>query len=288
MVDGSFLTGKYQGYLLMAVTTDANNQLFSLAFALVEREKNETWRWFFQCLHAVIGTREGLCVISDWHAGILHAMRDHRFGWSEPNSYHRYCMRYFQANFNSKCSDKILVPMLAKLIWAHNKYKFDKIFNEMTKLNAKAMKWFEDKNRKKWAISYDEGGRRWGIPTSNNAETMNSVFLGMRKLPVTAIVMEIFYKLNSYFVRYREQAVNREMNRLMWSDFVMKKMEKRSRKAGTHKVRPYNCDRGIYEVITGSRCTSVGFRTCISAAENKNFVQKTLSEDPCVSVKSKK
>ena len=105
--------------------------------------------------------------------------------------------------------------MLAKLIKAHNKYKFDKIFNEMKKLNAKAMEWFKDKNRKKWAISYDEGGHRWGIPTSNNAETMNSIFLGMRKLPVTAIVIETFYKLNSYFVRYRKQAVNREMNRLM-------------------------------------------------------------------------
>jgi hypothetical protein len=46
-VDGTFLTGKYKGTLMTAVGMTAENQLLSLAFALVEGENNESWRWFF-------------------------------------------------------------------------------------------------------------------------------------------------------------------------------------------------------------------------------------------------
>jgi hypothetical protein len=46
-VDGTFLTGKYKGTLMTVVGMTAKNQLLSLAFALVESENNESWRWFF-------------------------------------------------------------------------------------------------------------------------------------------------------------------------------------------------------------------------------------------------
>src|SRR5438105_10527055 len=45
-VDGTFLSGKYQGTLLTAIIADANNQIIPLAYA-VESEKNDSWLWFF-------------------------------------------------------------------------------------------------------------------------------------------------------------------------------------------------------------------------------------------------
>ena len=80
---------------------------------------------------------------------------------------------------------------------------------------------------------------------------MNNVFRGIRKLPVTAIVMETFYKLNSYFVSKRETAVGMERNNKEWTDMVMEKMEKRNNKARVHQVIPFNVEDGIYEVKTG-------------------------------------
>ena len=87
---------------------------------------------------------------------------------------------------------------------------------------------------------------------------MNKVFKGMRKLPVTAIVMETFYKLNSYFVKKREIVANMEMNNRIWADKVMEKMEHRTNKAHTHLVTPFNVENGVYEVITGTFGTKRG------------------------------
>jgi hypothetical protein len=43
-VDGTFLTGKYKGMLMVVVGMTAENQLLLLAFALVEGENNERWK----------------------------------------------------------------------------------------------------------------------------------------------------------------------------------------------------------------------------------------------------
>ena len=45
--DGCCLKGPFGGVLLTAVALDANNSIFSLAFAVVECESKDTWRWFF-------------------------------------------------------------------------------------------------------------------------------------------------------------------------------------------------------------------------------------------------
>ena len=45
-VDGSHFRGKYPGVLLVAVTLDANNKLFPIAFAFTEAERRDSWEWF--------------------------------------------------------------------------------------------------------------------------------------------------------------------------------------------------------------------------------------------------
>ncbi|XP_071678087.1 uncharacterized protein [Lolium perenne] len=41
-IDGTFLTGKYKGTLLVAIAADANNQLLPIAYALVESENKDS------------------------------------------------------------------------------------------------------------------------------------------------------------------------------------------------------------------------------------------------------
>ncbi|GKU90770.1 hypothetical protein SLEP1_g4721 [Rubroshorea leprosula] len=51
-VDGAFLKGAYKGVLLVAVGRDANDQMYPLAWAAVDVEKIETWRWFSEKLQS--------------------------------------------------------------------------------------------------------------------------------------------------------------------------------------------------------------------------------------------
>lgn len=49
-LDGCFLKGVYGGQLLTAVGKDGNNQMFPIAFAVVEAETRDSWEWFVSLL----------------------------------------------------------------------------------------------------------------------------------------------------------------------------------------------------------------------------------------------
>ncbi|KAL0433462.1 UNVERIFIED_CONTAM: hypothetical protein Slati_2680500 [Sesamum latifolium] len=52
--DGCHLKGPYGGVLLAAVKLDENNDLYLLAFAVVEVECKDSWGFFFQCLENML------------------------------------------------------------------------------------------------------------------------------------------------------------------------------------------------------------------------------------------
>ncbi|XP_073311436.1 uncharacterized protein [Primulina huaijiensis] len=45
-LDGTHIKNKFKGCILSAVTKDANDDLFTLAFAVVEAENDANWEWF--------------------------------------------------------------------------------------------------------------------------------------------------------------------------------------------------------------------------------------------------
>ncbi|XP_047253618.1 uncharacterized protein LOC124887746 [Capsicum annuum] len=55
MIDAIFLKAKYHGFLMIAVSKDGNNNIFSLAFGITDSENNESYNWFFNQLIHVIG-----------------------------------------------------------------------------------------------------------------------------------------------------------------------------------------------------------------------------------------
>ena len=68
-LDGSFLKGIVKGQVLAAVGRDANNQMYHVAWAVVEKESFENWAWFIQNLieDLGIGFGYGWVIISDRH-----------------------------------------------------------------------------------------------------------------------------------------------------------------------------------------------------------------------------
>jgi hypothetical protein len=49
-LDGCFFKGACQGELLCAIGRDANNQMYPVAWAVVEQETKENWEWFIGLL----------------------------------------------------------------------------------------------------------------------------------------------------------------------------------------------------------------------------------------------
>ena len=66
-LDGCFFKGATNGELLCAVGRDANNQMYPISWAVVEKENNDTWDWFCDILFRdlSVGTGEEWVFISD-------------------------------------------------------------------------------------------------------------------------------------------------------------------------------------------------------------------------------
>jgi len=66
-LDGCFLKGPHKGQLLAAISRDANNQMYPVAFAVVEAEVKDSWTWFLETLLSDLGAPppEGWTFISD-------------------------------------------------------------------------------------------------------------------------------------------------------------------------------------------------------------------------------
>jgi len=61
-LDGCFFKGATNGELLCAVGRDANNQIYHIAWAVVEKENNDTWDWFCDILFRDLSVGNG----EDW------------------------------------------------------------------------------------------------------------------------------------------------------------------------------------------------------------------------------
>lgn len=59
-LDGCFLKGLMKGQLFAAVGRDGNNQMFPIAWAIVEKETTESWTWFIEQLKSDLCMGEGL------------------------------------------------------------------------------------------------------------------------------------------------------------------------------------------------------------------------------------
>ena len=72
--------------------------------------------------------------------------------------------------------------------------------------------WIEHEPLERWSLLHDTHGARYGVMTTNLAETYNFVLRGNRALPLTAIVEGIFYGTVKYFRERRERAEKHMMD----------------------------------------------------------------------------
>jgi hypothetical protein len=113
-VDGTFLTGKYKGTLMIAIGLTVGNQLLPLGFAMVEGENNESWKWLLGLVRKqVLGPYKHVYMILDRHRGLINGAKDHLEGY--PPLIHRWSPRNFASNIWKKQWSKEVIARLKAL-----------------------------------------------------------------------------------------------------------------------------------------------------------------------------
>ena len=64
-LDGCHLKGRFGGQLLAAIARDGNDNMFPVAFAIVEQETKDSWTWFMECFSYDFGDLSNMVFVSD-------------------------------------------------------------------------------------------------------------------------------------------------------------------------------------------------------------------------------
>ncbi|MCO5560405.1 hypothetical protein L7F22_014020 [Adiantum nelumboides] len=167
-LDGTFLTSKYLGALMIATRIDAMGALFPIAFGLADAKNEVIWVWFLQNLHENLADVNGLCFISDKQKGLLPAVEVVFLGCE-----HAYYMRHLDANLKKKCNNGEFIRLFWVAAYASTIAGYEEAIEGMKAINDLATtNLLNTSPPSHWATTYFKG-RRYGHLTSNIIESLH-------------------------------------------------------------------------------------------------------------------
>ncbi|XP_074277831.1 uncharacterized protein LOC141601444 [Silene latifolia] len=130
-----FLKTFLGGQLIVVVGRDGNEQMFPLAWAVVEGENNESYEWFFKQLKSSLGEEdgEGWTIISDQQQSII-TMVAKEF----PKAEHRQCARHIFANWHKTYRGDEIKLLFWSCAKAYNEPDFNDALEALRDVDHKA------------------------------------------------------------------------------------------------------------------------------------------------------
>nr|XP_043615995.1 uncharacterized protein LOC122587908 [Erigeron canadensis] len=181
-LDGCFLKGSCQGELLTAMGRDGNNQIFPIAWAIVNVEN---WTWFLTLLSNDLEAPNGqfLTLMSDQHKGLVEAAKN-----VMPRAEHRQCARHIYENFRKTYSGVEYRHLFWRAAKASYPAQFDAVIKEMNNVNPKAFKYLMERNPKSWSRALFETENCCESVENGYSECWNSVLVKVRNKPIITLL----------------------------------------------------------------------------------------------------
>ncbi|XP_019255044.1 PREDICTED: uncharacterized protein LOC109233618 [Nicotiana attenuata] len=204
--DGAFLKGVCKGELLSCIAKDGNNQMYPVAWAVVEKETKHTWSWFFRCLmHDLQLTEsqgEGLTIISDMQKGLVASVSE-----LLPNAEHRMCARHIWSNWKQKWKGE----ERRKKFWACARASFEAYLkakiDELAELgDSKIIEDLLRYPKQCWCRAFFKDWSKCDSVENNMCETFNSWILSARHKSIITMLEEIKVKVIERMITMREFA----------------------------------------------------------------------------------
>nr|KAJ0198726.1 hypothetical protein LSAT_V11C600327810 [Lactuca sativa] len=204
-LDGSFLKGQCKGELLTAIGRDANNQVYLIAWAVVDVENKNNWKWFLDLVNDDLGLQggKGVCVISDQHKGLVEASKD-----ILPYVEHRQCARHIYANFRKVYSG----VQFRNMFWAAAKstteghFKFN--MERIRAISSAAYDHLMAREPTSWCRAYFSTGLACEAVENGIAECFNAIIVDARKKPLLTMLEEIRLYMMERAFNLKQEAEN--------------------------------------------------------------------------------
>ncbi|XP_059438654.1 uncharacterized protein LOC132171372 [Corylus avellana] len=203
-VDGCFIKGPFKGQLLSAVGRDGNNNMYPIAFAVVEAEVKDSWIWFLETLVSDLGTHARHArptFISDRQKGLMPA-----FEVVMPMVDHRICVRHLYSNFRDIGGHRGLA--LKEQLWStassYTEYELNDHMEELKKMNEAAYEYLSQIDPSTWSRAWFSDYPKCDLLVNNICECVNSNILKARDKPILTMFEMIRKKLMRRYQAKRE------------------------------------------------------------------------------------
>ncbi|XP_057249935.1 uncharacterized protein LOC130591056 [Beta vulgaris subsp. vulgaris] len=194
-LDGCFLKGPYGGQLLVAVGRDGNNQMFPIAWAVVEVESTSSW------------TGAGYTFMSDQQKGLLKAVSD-----VFPQAESRVCARHVYCNFRGVFGGGL---EYRKQFWIMAKSTTENEFflnlEQMRIISNAAADDLLNRNYKKWCRAFYTPLSCCDSVDNNMSEVFNAYILNSRHKPIITMLEDIREGIMERLHKKRDQIGKKEM-----------------------------------------------------------------------------
>ncbi|GJR48537.1 hypothetical protein Tco_1316640 [Tanacetum coccineum] len=180
-LDGAFMKGPYPGQLLTAIGLDANNGIYPLAYAIVEKETTDSWTWFLECVGDDLGMTKdsNFTFISDRQKGLAIAMAN-----VFPCAEHRSCLRHIHENMKKQWNGQAYKELLWRCASVTTVPYFDKAMQDLKDFNKECFEWLAKIPPHSWSRSHFSGRAKSDILLNNLCECFNGKILDARDAPI--------------------------------------------------------------------------------------------------------
>ncbi|XP_014517233.1 uncharacterized protein LOC106774701 [Vigna radiata var. radiata] len=188
-LDGCFIKGQYKGELLTAIGRDPNDQMLTLAYAIVKVENKETWSWFLQLLVEDLGGNEvcGRCTwMSDQQKGLVHTIEE-----LLPKGDQRFCMRHLYPNFRKKFPGQTLRTLMWRAATSTYPQAWEREMLNIKQVNIEAYKIPDIHPPRYWSRSRFTNQAVCDSLDNNICEAFNSVIVLAKGKPIITMLEEI-------------------------------------------------------------------------------------------------
>ncbi|XP_076884305.1 uncharacterized protein LOC143533377 [Bidens hawaiensis] len=180
-LDGCFMKGKYHGQILTAVGTDGNNCLYPVAFAIVEAECTDSWKWFLDLIGDDLDLPHdaNFTFISDRQKGLIQEVESvfHR-------AEHRFCCRHIHKNLRQTWRGDLYKGLFYRAASATSVPYFNMAMEEIKKTNLDMFLWLSKIPTARWSRSHFSGRAKSDMLLNNLCESFNKQLVGARDRPI--------------------------------------------------------------------------------------------------------
>ncbi|XP_019182496.1 PREDICTED: uncharacterized protein LOC109177564 [Ipomoea nil] len=187
-LDGCFLKGLLKGEILTAVGRDANNQMYPIAWAVVEIENTDSWGWFLELLKNDLGITNTYpwTIISDQQKGLTTVIQE-----LFPDSEHRNCARHVHANWSKRHKGKVMKNHFWMCAKSTTEVQFHEQLKALEMRDKEAKADLERYPPKFWCKAFFRTTSKCDIVDNNICEAFNGTLLKARCKPIIPMLEDI-------------------------------------------------------------------------------------------------